>query len=931
KDFIIYINDNFADNLTELIVEYSLNGTIYQPLGYPFTFSYPYLDGFYTLDIRAQDLAGNIGNYTISFIIDNTAPSITVIINELIDRIGYDGNFYIPPDSVIEVSIIDIDANVNVFYSWNGTWTNITGQSSFTLSSVDDGEAILLVRAYDSLSNEGEWFNITLAYDSTPPDLTQTFPTYNFRINDFSDLEFDIEDFTLKNIETVIYHWDEVVGLGDFDVKDIEPYDDGHFRLELGESGRILYSHFEYNLANLTIYTEDILGNNKTTIYHYEIDITPPNASLEYYDLTWIPMEENNDPAYEIAGGSAIRYDNSTAIDQLLIRIQWEINGELQGWEELDINLNPEFYLGVVDGNHTLIFEIHDDTGQGGTPNIKIATFNFYVDDMLIDFLSPINFEDDYHYKMDYNDTFTYQVNITDAVDNEPIPGLVYEVNKDIKLNLSIIVTNINITIYEITIHATNVTDYSETEIDVYFYRSGGGGQTIRVFLRVDKIIGVLNVLDTIDTQIMYEEDLVVLMYMENDIGQNQTIKDVFVNGTEIESFSFDNTTFICSFNYSSFNIESKGNFSLSIFTDSTFYNASTNTNTTINFEILPLPILITISVSNYTILEGTDVSINVLITYENGTPVEYAIFDLYIHVYLKNITETDTFSLHLAYEDANYTESFTDLETGRNGRYSMVFTLNSSMDHIIIEGSYEGQDTTDDASFVVEDPIITIPLPEAVKFPQWLLYLIIGGSIGVAAIISLIIYKVTRPKSFDELMERVTGEDIALNYSIMSPGVILTIFDQRKGPIPIVADHSLDIGRYIGRMRIGVENFLLKIADQAYSSLGFEEHDAGRRVGSIILPAEKMVAFVHGVQLENKMARGGFENLSLIVLADSEFGNLLLNYQEYLYGYVDDLSSALKSKKNLKVVEDIIVDIRKQSVIIMLAAQEMEKSQGGD
>ena len=164
-----------------------------------------------------------------------------------------------------------------------------------------------------------------------------------------------------------------------------------------------------------------------------------------------------------------------------------------------------------------------------------------------------------------------------------------------------------------------------------------------------------------------------------------------------------------------------------------------------------------------------------------------------------------------------------------------------------------------------------------------------------------------------------------------MSPGVILTIFDQRKGPIPLVVDHSLDIGRYISRMRIGVENFLLKIADQAYSSLGFEEQDAGRRVGSIILPSEKMVAFVHGVQLENKMARGGFENLSLIVLADSEFGNLLLNYQEYLYGLVDDLGSALKSKKNLKVVEDFIVDIRKQSVIIMLAAQEMEKSQGGD
>jgi len=33
------------------------------------------------------------------------------------------------------------------------------------------------------------------------------------------------------------------------------------------------------------------------------------------------------------------------------------------------------------------------------------------------------------------------------------------------------------------------------------------------------------------------------------------------------------------------------------------------------------------------------------------------------------------------------------------------------------------------------------------------------------------------------------------------------------------------------------------------------------------------MVAFIHGIQLENKLMRGGFENLSLIVLADAAFG----------------------------------------------------------
>jgi hypothetical protein len=130
--------------------------------------------------------------------------------------------------------------------------------------------------------------------------------------------------------------------------------------------------------------------------------------------------------------------------------------------------------------------------------------------------------------------------------------------------------------------------------------------------------------------------------------------------------------------------------------------------------------------------------------------------------------------------------------------------------------------------------------------------------------------------------------------------------------------------------MSIDVENFLLKIADQAYSSLGFEEHDAGRRTGSIVLPREKLIGFIHGIQLENKAARGGFENLSLIVLADNEYGNLLLNNQEYLYDEIDILINDLKEKRHLTDIKTLLAIIRLKSVKIMLAAQEMEKSMNG-
>jgi hypothetical protein len=929
QTFIIFVEDTYSDNSTELVVQYSLDGQIYQFLSYPFLFTFPYTDGPHTLDIKAQDLAGNIANFTIAFDIDNTPPIIDVILNGKIDRTGVDGNIYIIPNSVIDIDITEADLLYSVYYNWKNTgWTEVLGDS-FILPSIY-GIGVLQIKANDSLGNLDNSYSIPLVHDNTPPDLIRTFPTTNFRISDHSNLEFDIDDFTLKNIQTVTYSWDSAIGLGTFDVNDVDPYIDGHFRLELGTSARVLYEFYGYELANLTIYAEDFVGNNKTETFRFIIDTTPPPIFLEYLNVSWTPLNKNEEyNPYPLVGGTDIRYDNTTAYlyNVSYIRYKWLVNTDNEtsaDWQELNLD-DPYLILGTEDGNHTLIFEIYDNTGQGITPNLNQTYYYFLVDDMLIDYLSPTNFDDGNFYKIEYNDTFTYQVNITDQVDKEPIPGLQYEVYHDTILNLSWSIVVINTTIYEVSIHATNVTNGLTTTIQVYFYRPGSGGQTVTLYLKIDKKIGVLNVLET-TSQITYEDSLFVQVYLENDIGQNQTITDLFVNGTEINknNFIFNETTYICSFYYPTVWIGSKGNFSLHIFTDSTFYNASTDTGSLIDFEIKPLTVLLTISVSNYTILEGTDVSISILLTYQNGTPIVFADVNLTIYIYFKNTTSETGSPFKFSFDNYNDTRSEI-LVTNTQGRANTLFTLNSTMDYIEIEGEYYGSPTLDYVSFALESPVITIPLPEAEEFPKWLLYLLIGGSIGVAAIVSLIIYKVTRPKPFEEILANITDEEILEKFHIMSPGIILTIFDQRKGPIPLVGDNSLDTMRYIGRMTIGVENFLLKIADQAYSSLGFEEHDAGRRVGSIILPSEKMIGFVHGIQLSNKMARGGFENLSLIVLADSEYGNLLLNYQEHMYEEIDGLANLLKSKKPLKEIENEIKSLRVLSVKIMLAAQKIE------
>ncbi len=187
-------------------------------------------------------------------------------------------------------------------------------------------------------------------------------------------------------------------------------------------------------------------------------------------------------------------------------------------------------------------------------------------------------------------------------------------------------------------------------------------------------------------------------------------------------------------------------------------------------------------------------------------------------------------------------------------------------------------------------------------------------------AIISFVIYRVTRPTPFEEIMNKIEDSEIFAKLVEITPGVFLNIFDQSKGAIPLVTDHNLD-GIYLRRLAIGVDNFLLKIADQAYSSLGFEDHHDRRRIGSILLPNERMVGLIHGVQLPNIAARGGFENLTLIILVNEEHDKALLGNQAYLFDEIDDLISQLKDRKPLESIREKLRTIRNKATRIVLAS----------
>ena len=258
---------------------------------------------------------------------------------------------------------------------------------------------------------------------------------------------------------------------------------------------------------------------------------------------------------------------------------------------------------------------------------------------------------------------------------------------------------------------------------------------------------------------------------------------------------------------------------------------------------------------------------------------------------------------------------------TNSAGIASISYLLSEDIDHIEIEAFFEGSDTLGDV-FLKYDQImnvITGGLSPAV------LYSIIGVSIFLLILVAFIVYKASKRKPFDKYLSKVSSQDLIMRLNELCPGVILSIFDQKKGPIPLISEHSFDYD-YGGRIAVGTDNFLLKICDQTYSTLGFEDVHQGRKTSALNLPNEGLVGFVHAIQLENAKARGGFENLSVIIITQSDYGNYLLTFSEYFYNEIDGIISHLKSKKPLTDIKEQLLNIRQRAVQVILAAIEENK-----
>ncbi|NHK30241.1 MAG: hypothetical protein FK730_02740 [Asgard group archaeon] len=871
------INDNWT-TINDLEILLSINGDDNQTFTSPFDVYLNNLeDGLHNLTIIAEDLAGNTYRYFISFTIDTTRPSTTVTISG--QYILPDSSRYVPANSLVSVIVVDDDPNVKSYYSWNNSAYQLF-VDSFTLPAIE-GYAALRVLANDTLGNyrlRTYWLTI----DATAPTIELLNIGNETKINDITPLRFKVYDLSDETILEVTSKWD---------LETSSATRSTDFTLSL------LLGHLTETQATIELNATDIVGNLYSCLYLFYLDFEAPN-----YDL----LNPTNESF--VNGGTIIDF-NVTSTDLVVFRYRWD-------YTEYQTAIDPwDILAPIIDGDHILEIQLEDDVGGGLYPNINYQTFLFTVDDIAVEYLNPLDFADNYYYTMKYGEEFTFSVNITDSLNNTIIPDLNFAyISEDIDLNLMVDNENTS-SVWSITVTATNITAGIYSYIEFQFYQFAGNRQTITVFFKIDKQEGAMHLIDSSDS-IIYGEDINLTVQLKDDLDVSSkeiiflSINDNSIDVTHIE-IDIVNHIYEITFDSEDF-FTQKGNQSFELYVESEFYFGVLNESNLIEINILAIPITLGVAVSGVEVIYGTELVVTATLLQFDSVPISF---------------ETLTASFIVYYKDGSSETLNRTTQTNAQGNATFSLEITDNMDYIIVKVSYNGS--------LIYDSIVSTFAENiyATKsgIETWLIYVIAGGSLFFVIATALVVSRLVRTKPFDQLMEKVTEVDISENMAKMSPGVILSIFDQTKGPIPLIQNQSFDNEKYSRRMRIGVDNFLLKISDQAYSSLGFEEHDQRRRIGSINLPNEDMIGFIHGIQLENKTVRGGFENLSLIVLADVEFGGFLLANQEFMFPEIDELIFALRSKKAISEIEEYLAEIRKKSVIIMITASKNQKKDKKD
>jgi parallel beta-helix repeat protein len=240
-------------NLKE--VQISVAGGAWEDIVYPFDIeTSSWNDGTHSIEVRAEDLAGNVGFAQYSFQLDSTLPSISL-------ESPSDGS-YLDVDTIINLEVTDDNLD-SVLYSENGASTLLLDfPYDIDTSSWNQGDYEITVTAVDLAGNQRQ-MTYSFVKDTEAPQISLTSPSNNSLISVGTDLEFAVSDDNLDSVEYSL---------------DGSSYDDLPDPYSLDTSS--------WNDGTYTIYirAEDEAGNTNEKWFTFLVDESEPSIISTYPD-----------------------------------------------------------------------------------------------------------------------------------------------------------------------------------------------------------------------------------------------------------------------------------------------------------------------------------------------------------------------------------------------------------------------------------------------------------------------------------------------------------------------------------------------------------------------------------------------------------------------------------------------------------------------
>ncbi|VVB60545.1 Concanavalin A-like lectin/glucanases superfamily protein [uncultured archaeon] len=153
-----YINGTATDiNLAYIKTNSTYYTALYSTSPFNFTNTSAIPDGTYTINVSANDSAGNVGWATQTFRFDTVQPFVQIILPQ--------NTTYNSVARTLNYTATDVNLNT-VWYQYNGANTTLSGNTTFT--ALNNQQSTLLLYANDTAGNINST-SITFTIDTTPP------------------------------------------------------------------------------------------------------------------------------------------------------------------------------------------------------------------------------------------------------------------------------------------------------------------------------------------------------------------------------------------------------------------------------------------------------------------------------------------------------------------------------------------------------------------------------------------------------------------------------------------------------------------------------------------------------------------------------------------------------------------------------------------